>query len=353
MQLVWSANLPSTQTLVAVRLADFADDDGGRVFPSNARVARECGLSDRSVRDTMRTLESIGVLVLVAMERPGQHLPREYRIDLDVLAGLKMPDPESGKKILEVVEGTTFRAELASGGNDVPGGSTFPLETLSRGNVVPDQGEPRSADPLLDPPRIKEPAAAGCAGEREAGHGVTVVTAAEVLEAIVVPGQISSPNPTSPPKPKSAHIAVGQRIASITGWDQDPRWFGNYSLVIPWLAKGWDPDLDIFPTVERLMFERKRRGSGPPRSLEYFQDAIAEAFAIRNREIPDAKTTNKNGNRISNHSGSVKKMSPHEQLFAAGAMVDAQLREKELKCEKSDGKTDDAHLIELWPETSN
>ncbi|WP_143268104.1 hypothetical protein [Azospirillum agricola] len=94
-------------------------------------------------------------------------------------------------------------------------------------------------------------------------------------------------------------------------------------------AGNWKPidtDLDIFPTVERLMFERRRRGQGPPRSLEYFQDAIAEAFATRNREIPEG---NRNGHRTIKTSGSVKQ-SPQEALFAAALAVDAELREKKL-----------------------
>lgn len=173
--LVWRARLPSTQKLVAARLADFADDDGGRVFPSNARLCRECGLSERAVRETVRTLESAGVLVLVALERPGQHLPREYRFDLATLARLDVGDddpegrseakagdmscrvvPDSGGHLVpggakdELDQGAS-----GAGGQEVPGGTTCRVVTATRGHVVPDQGAPRAPEPLLDPPREK------------------------------------------------------------------------------------------------------------------------------------------------------------------------------------------------------
>ena len=123
--MVWRARLPSTQKLVAARLADFADDDGCRVFPSNGRVATECGLSDRAVRDAMRALEAAGVLILVALEKPGQRLPREYRFSL--------------AKLVELA------AELPT--NTIEGGTTFPPEPPSARNDVPPSPEPRSPDP--------------------------------------------------------------------------------------------------------------------------------------------------------------------------------------------------------------
>ncbi|WP_371732444.1 helix-turn-helix domain-containing protein [Azospirillum sp. TSH58] len=86
--MVWNTDLKSTPKFVLLRLADFAADDGGKVFPGVKRVARDTGLCLRAVRDAYRVLEDCGVLVMVAAEDPANHLPREYRIDLDRLREL-------------------------------------------------------------------------------------------------------------------------------------------------------------------------------------------------------------------------------------------------------------------------
>jgi hypothetical protein len=50
---------------------------------------------------------------------------------------------------------------------------------------------------------------------------------------------------------------------------------------------GWSAEADILPTVARLTAARTRRGQGPPRGVEYFESAIADAFAARTRPAPE------------------------------------------------------------------
>jgi uncharacterized protein YdaU (DUF1376 family) len=59
----------------------------------------------------------------------------------------------------------------------------------------------------------------------------------------------------------------------------------HWSLVNTWLISGCDPDLDIYPTVERL--KPKWRG----RSLTFFTDAIADARATRTTPMPAGQST--------------------------------------------------------------
>lgn len=84
--------------------------------------------------------------------------------------------------------------------------------------------------------------------------------------------------PRGPDHQTSAVVAVGKQISKITGWDKDPNWFGDYSRIGAWLAEGFDPDLDIIPTVQRVMASRK---GSPPKNLRYFEQAIADANAQR------------------------------------------------------------------------
>ena len=59
---VWKASMPSTRKLVALSLADQANDSG-ECYPSVPMIAQRCGLSDRAVRGSIRDLESSGVLL--------------------------------------------------------------------------------------------------------------------------------------------------------------------------------------------------------------------------------------------------------------------------------------------------
>ena len=101
---------------------------------------------------------------------------------------------------------------------------------------------------------------------------------------------ISQYTTDSSAREKSDHVRVGEQISKITGWDQNPSWFGDYSRIEQWLANGWDAEMDIYPTVKRLM--AKKTGP-PPTTLKYFEQAIADAYAYRNSPIPKGKADGK------------------------------------------------------------
>ena len=88
---VWASGLPSDQKFVALALADFADDEGGSIFPSQATIAARVGKSERAVRATIAKLVLLGVLVAGA--RPGGG-PIHYRLDAEALP--KRPEGSSG-----------------------------------------------------------------------------------------------------------------------------------------------------------------------------------------------------------------------------------------------------------------
>lgn len=92
--LVWRAGLDATTKIVALRLADFADDDGGSIYPSVPRVARDCGLGERSVQGALRRLQNDGVLVMVREADFSRRLAREYAFNLAVLETMTVPDDD-------------------------------------------------------------------------------------------------------------------------------------------------------------------------------------------------------------------------------------------------------------------
>lgn len=85
------------------------------------------------------------------------------------------------------------------------------------------------------------------------------------------------------------NIRLGEEISKITGWDKDPNWFGDYSRIEVWLGQGWDEEKDILPTVKTLMINKTGL---PPRTLKYFEQAIADAHVYRTSPTPKGKMYN-------------------------------------------------------------
>ena len=76
--------------------------------------------------------------------------------------------------------------------------------------------------------------------------------------------------------PTAKSVELGQRITDYMGVTNDPRWMGNWSLVAVWLGRGYDGELDIWPTVAAIVDRFKATGRKMPGSLAYFSKAIAD-----------------------------------------------------------------------------
>jgi len=85
------------------------------------------------------------------------------------------------------------------------------------------------------------------------------------------------------------YVTLGKQISKITGWDLNPNWTGNYSRVQNWLANGWCPERDIIPTIKMIM--QRKRGD-PPSGFNYFEKPIADAYAARNKPLPEGNHEN-------------------------------------------------------------
>lgn len=69
--------------LLAVRLADFADDEGRGIYPGVKRLASETELSERTIQRILADFVSEGILVVVqeATGRPGQTTRYDFNLD--------------------------------------------------------------------------------------------------------------------------------------------------------------------------------------------------------------------------------------------------------------------------------
>ncbi len=81
--LVLKARLPSgTEKLVLLCLANYANDDGGSIYPSVALLAEVSCLSERAVQTTLRKLVDAGILRTLTDGRGGRGRSTEYAINL-------------------------------------------------------------------------------------------------------------------------------------------------------------------------------------------------------------------------------------------------------------------------------
>lgn len=134
-------SLTPTEKLVLVAMGAYADDAGGNVWPSQATLAKETSLTDRTVRKTLANLVRRGFLEVV--EHAAARRSTRYRIVLD---SLLRPECGSDRDAVDRNHVPPYAR------NDVPvetpqTGTTF----LDDRNHVPPRAEPRSYDPSIDP----------------------------------------------------------------------------------------------------------------------------------------------------------------------------------------------------------
>lgn len=86
------ADLPAHLKFCLVALCDHADDDGGNVYPGQARLAAKLSVAVRTVRDQVHELERRGYLVPEG--RQGQRGTVRYRIAVDRLPLDRQPTAE-------------------------------------------------------------------------------------------------------------------------------------------------------------------------------------------------------------------------------------------------------------------
>lgn len=97
MTLVWKTPFPTqAQKLIALKLADYASDAGGSVFPSRDTLAVQAGCSEATAKRTLRVFRDIGLLHLVREGGNGAGSTNEWRINVPLLEALA-----AGRAVME------------------------------------------------------------------------------------------------------------------------------------------------------------------------------------------------------------------------------------------------------------
>lgn len=96
-KLIWEAEAIKEPDLLllCLALADYADDDGTRIFPSVQTLGKKIRRSARTVQRNLRRLESEGLIKAVRYKRGGRGKAREYRL---VLSRLDVPAPQQSEQ---------------------------------------------------------------------------------------------------------------------------------------------------------------------------------------------------------------------------------------------------------------
>lgn len=89
MSLVWE-RYPAggSELLLMLALADFASDDGDRIYPSVATLSKKVRQSERNVQRLLRKLVKSGLLEIVGNEHGGKGLATRYHIPIERVTSL-------------------------------------------------------------------------------------------------------------------------------------------------------------------------------------------------------------------------------------------------------------------------
>ena len=115
----------------------------------------------------------------------------------------------------------------------------------------------------------------------ETEQRIVVVSAREAIPADDPEDPLEIPKSMRREGREEYHRLSAKVVELVWG---DPEHPVSHAQVAAWLNQGADGDLDILPTIQRVMAQRN--GQSPPRSLAYFNQAVADAMATRLRPLP-------------------------------------------------------------------
>jgi hypothetical protein len=133
--------------LVLLKLIDACEDDGSRIFPAIATIARAAQCSTRQVQRELQAFRDIGLIRLVREGGKGPRSTNEYSLDLDVLQQLSKSGWGSVSVDVSETKGDTVSPLSEAEKGDIGDAVRVTPET--------DKGDsachPTPPDPSLDP----------------------------------------------------------------------------------------------------------------------------------------------------------------------------------------------------------
>jgi hypothetical protein len=89
MSVVWRVPFPtSAQMLIALKLADYANDEGAKIYPSKATLAAQARCSESTVKATLRLFREAGLLIVIEAGGQGPHDTTRYQLNVGLINAL-------------------------------------------------------------------------------------------------------------------------------------------------------------------------------------------------------------------------------------------------------------------------
>lgn len=180
--LIWEIDFPtSTQKLLMLRLADYADDHGRGIYPSIPEVARQVGASERQIQYALKALEAVKLIDRVTFGGTGPQRTNVWTINVDLVAPLALQELVliGAHNELEVVE---------NGGAIIAPRILVRVQSrLKRVKPIAPMGEAHCTQATIEP--NLEPKSAGSPATRRAASRALIVKEGDIswsewLEAI-------------------------------------------------------------------------------------------------------------------------------------------------------------------------
>lgn len=101
MSLVWEMDLPTSEKMVLLVIADHADDDGENAWPSMATIARKASVSERQAQRLVKSLASSGFLSVEDQaggrrDMRNDRRPNRYTVHLNGVTSTTPREPQRG-----------------------------------------------------------------------------------------------------------------------------------------------------------------------------------------------------------------------------------------------------------------
>jgi hypothetical protein len=86
MTVVWEVQFPTqSQKLIALKMADYASDNGNSIFPSNESLAKRSGCDERTVQRTLKAFRDCGIIHLIKQGGNGPKDTNEWWLNVPLL----------------------------------------------------------------------------------------------------------------------------------------------------------------------------------------------------------------------------------------------------------------------------
>lgn len=93
MSLMWEINFPTqSQLLVALKMADYANDQGDSIYPSRSRLAVLTQCSESTAKNVLRAFRSVGLLHVLKEGGSGPRSTTHYGLNIKLILALHKGD---------------------------------------------------------------------------------------------------------------------------------------------------------------------------------------------------------------------------------------------------------------------